>query len=62
MPSPYNSSYLKIGRVWFLVVKAGETYANLDSNAPVGSIATDPDNEKLYYKKTAGWKEVTVAT
>lgn len=61
MPSPYNQTYLMIGPIWFLVVPTGGTYADLDSNAPVGSFASDPGNSKAYFKKSTGWAEVTVA-
>ena len=61
MPAPYSSTYLKVGGLWIMTVRSGETYANLDSNAPVGSIASDPGNEALYFKKSTGWKAVTTA-
>ena len=61
MPAPYNATYLKIGRIWFLVVPSGGTVTDLDSNAPVGSMASDPDNDKLYFLKSTGWKQVTTA-
>lgn len=61
MPAPYNSTYLKIGRVWFLVIPEGGSTSDLDSNAPVGSLASDPDNSALYFKKSTGWAAVTIA-
>lgn len=52
---------MKVGGIWIMTVRSGETYANLDSNAPIGSIASDPGNEVLYFKKSTGWKAVTTA-
>jgi hypothetical protein len=52
---------MKVGGVWIIVIPSGETYANIDTNAPVGSIALDPGNEAMYFKKAAGWKAITIA-
>ena len=61
MPAPYSYTALKVGEVWFVVIKAGETYANLGSEIPVGSIALDPGNGAMYFKKSTGWKAITIA-
>jgi len=62
MPAPYNYTPLKIGPIWFVVISAGETYADLGDEIPVGSIASDPENGAMYFKKAAGWKAITIAS
>lgn len=62
MPAPYSFTTMKVGGVWIIVIPSGETYANIDTNAPVGSIALDPGKEAMYFKKAAGWKAITIAS
>lgn len=61
MPAPYSYTTLKVGEVWIVVIASGQTYADLGSEIPVGSIALDPGNGAMYFKKAAGWKAITIA-
>lgn len=61
MPAPYTFTTMKVGGVWIVVIPSGETYANIDSKAPVGSLALDPGNDAMYFKKSTGWAAVTIA-
>lgn len=67
MPHSYNPLNVGFGEVrlrsvWIVEIPDGETTSDLPSDIPVGSLAIDADTEKLYFKKTAGWREIQVAT
>lgn len=61
-PLSAGMGVIKMRSVWIVEIPDDQTTANLDSDIPIGSIAIDADGEALYFKKTAGWKAITVAT